>query len=46
MLAMRVWDGGDGVNYGYSLGIYAKYNTKKARLNLVPEQEEIDALGG
>ena len=41
---MRV--GTNEVNYGYSSGIYAKHNAKKSRLNLVPEQEEIDALGG
>lgn len=41
--SMRV--GNDEVNYGYSSGIYAKYNAKEARLNLVPKQEEIDALG-
>ena len=40
---MRV--GTNEVNYGYSSGIYAKHNAKKSRLNLVPEQEEIDTLG-
>jgi len=34
------------VPYGYSSGIYAKYNAERARLKIVPAQEEIDALGG
>lgn len=34
------------VNYGYSSGIYTKYNAERARLKIVPPQEEIDALGG
>jgi len=34
------------ITYGYSSGIYAKYNAQRSRLKLVPTQEEIDALGG
>ena len=34
------------VTYGYSSGIYARYNAQRSRLKLVPTQEEIDALGG
>jgi hypothetical protein len=34
------------VAYGYTSGIYTKYNARNARLKLVPEQDEIDALGG
>jgi hypothetical protein len=34
------------ISYGYSSGIYAKYNAEGARLNLLPRQEQIDALGG
>lgn len=34
------------ITYGYSSGIYAKYNAERSRLTLVPTQEEIDALGG
>ena len=34
------------ITYGYSSGIYAKYNAQRSRLRLVPTQEEIDALGG
>jgi hypothetical protein len=38
--------GGKEITYGYSSGIYAKYNAERARLNIVPEQKDIDALGG
>lgn len=31
--------------YGYTSGIYTKYNARNARLRLVPGQDEIDALG-
>ncbi len=34
------------IAYGYTSGIYTKYNARNARLKLVPEQDEIDALGG
>ena len=34
------------VAYGYTSGIYTKYNARNARLKVVPEQDEIDALGG
>jgi hypothetical protein len=34
------------ITYGYSSGIYAKYNAKETRIKMVPEQDEIDALGG
>jgi len=34
------------ITYGYSSGIYAKYNAERARLKIVPEQKDIDALGG
>lgn len=37
--------GGETVTYGYSSGIYAKYNAKHHRVKLIPEQEDIDALG-
>lgn len=33
------------IPYGYSSGIYAKYNAERARIKIVPTQEEIDALG-
>jgi len=33
-------------SYGYSSGIYAKYNAERVRLSIVPKQEQIDALGG
>lgn len=42
--SMRVGD--KEVFYGYTSGIYTKYNARNARLNLVPEQDEIDVLGG
>ena len=34
------------ITYGYSSGIYAKHSARSAKLKLVPEQNEIDALGG
>ena len=34
------------IAYGYSSGIYAKHNAKETRIKMVPEQDEIDALGG
>jgi len=34
------------ITYGYSSGIYARHNARRARLKLVPTQEEIDELGG
>ena len=34
------------ITYGYSSGIYAKHNAEEARIKMVPEQDEIDALGG
>ncbi len=34
------------IAYGYTSGIYTKYNARNARLKLVPQQDEIDALGG
>jgi len=34
------------ITYGYSSGIYAKHNAKETRIRMVPEQDEIDALGG
>ena len=34
------------ITYGYSSGIYAKHSARSAQLKLVPEQHEIDALGG
>jgi len=37
---------GNEIVYGYTSGIYTKYNARNARLKLVPEQDEIDALGG
>jgi hypothetical protein len=37
---------GKEMSYGYSSGIYARYNAERARLNIVPKQEQIDALGG
>ena len=37
---------GEEVAYGYSSGIYAKYNAERSRIKIVPRQEEIDALGG
>lgn len=40
---------GDEVNaksYGHSSGTYARFNPSFAGFNLVPRQEEIDALGG
>jgi hypothetical protein len=40
---------GNGANvesYGHSSGTYARYNPSFAGLDLVPHQEEIDALGG
>ena len=41
---MRVGD--KDVFCGYTSGIYTKYNARNARLKLVPDQDEIDALGG
>ena len=32
--------------YEYSSGIYARHNAKETRIKMVPEQDEIDALGG
>jgi len=37
--------GGKAFTYGYSSGIYAKYNAREHRVRLIPEQEEIDGLG-
>jgi hypothetical protein len=34
------------IAYGYSSGIYAKHNAGAARIKMVPEQDEIDALRG
>lgn len=34
------------ITYGYTSGIFTKYNAREARLRLVPEQEELDSLGG
>ena len=34
------------ITYGYSSGIYARYNAERMQINMVPEQDEIDALGG
>ena len=42
--SMRMGD--NEIFYGYTSGIYTKYNARNARLKLVPEQDEIDALGG
>jgi hypothetical protein len=42
--SMRVGD--KEVFCGYTSGIYTKYNARNARLQLVPDQDEIDALGG
>lgn len=36
---------GKEITYGYTSGIYARHNAERAQLKLVPEQEEIDALG-
>jgi len=41
-----MWMGDNEIFYGYTSGIYTKYNAKNARLKIVPEQDEIDALGG
>ena len=38
--------GGKEIVYGYSSGIYARHSGRGARLKVVPEQDEIDALGG
>jgi len=38
--------GENDIAYGYTSGIYTKYNARNARLKLVPDQDEIDALGG
>jgi len=38
--------GENDIAYGYTSGIYTKYNARNARLKLVPGQDEIDALGG
>lgn len=37
---------GKQITYGYSSGIYARHNAKRANIKIVPTQEEIDALGG
>lgn len=37
---------GKEITYGYSSGIYARHNAKRANIKIVPTQEEIDALGG
>ena len=34
------------VYYGYNSGVYARYATQRARLRMVPTQDEIDGLGG
>jgi len=36
---------GKEISYGYSSGIYARYNAERAQVKIVPSQEEIDALG-
>ena len=38
--------GGREITYGYSSGIYAKHSARSAQLKIVPEQHEIDSLGG
>lgn len=37
--------GGGRIEYGYSSGIYAKYNPRLGGVGLVPSQEKIDGLG-
>ena len=37
---------GKEVQYGYSSGIYARYNAARTQVNMIPSQEGIDALGG
>lgn len=37
---------GKEITYGYSSGIYARHNARRANIKIVPTQEEIDALGG
>jgi len=37
---------GKEITYGYSSGIYARHNAKRAQIKIVPTQEQIDALGG
>jgi len=38
--------GGGKVEYGYSSGIYVKHVSRRMPLRSLPEQDEIDALGG
>ncbi|MGQ9781126.1 MAG: GH3 family domain-containing protein [Nitrososphaeria archaeon] len=42
----RIQDGKAEATYGHSSGTYARFNPSFAGLNLVPRQEEIDAVGG